>query len=145
MEAEGTGYWEPWLGFVDTLERQGMISPDDKNLFTFTTSVEEACAEIRRFYNNYHSQRYVKGKLVLRLKHEPTESLVSRLNDEFADIIVNGAIEKIEPTAAEIADGDNVDLSRVILAFDRRHLGRLRMLIDRLNEEAADEGMLPTS
>ena len=50
-------------------------------------ALEEAAAEIRRFYNNYHSQRYVDGKLVLRLKHEPSASLVAELNDEFADIL----------------------------------------------------------
>jgi uncharacterized protein (TIGR00730 family) len=138
MEAEGTRYWDEWFKFVEALRDQGMIAPDDLNLFTYTNSAEEAAAEIRRFYNNYHSQRYVEGKLVLRLKHEPSESLVSELNDEFSDIVVSGAIEKIEATSAEIASGDNVDLPRIRLHFDRRHLGRLRLMVDRLNAAAQD-------
>ena len=137
MEAEGTGYWEAWLEFVATLDRHGMISSDDRNLFTFTTSVDEAADEILRFYGNYHSQRYVDGKLVLRLKHEPTEELLAHLNDEFADIVVAGKIEKVPASRQEVADGDHVELPRVRLHFDRRHLGRLRLLVDRLNAGAA--------
>ena len=140
IEAEGTGYWESWLEFVENLEEKGMISPDDSNLFTFTTSADEAAREILRFYDNYHSQRYVDGKLVLRLKHEPPDKLVAALNDEFADIIVAGRIEKVPPSSAEVADGDNVDLPRVRLHFDRRHLGRLRLLVDRLNSAVAGTG-----
>ena len=142
MEAEGTGYWDSWFDFVGTLGDHGMISPDDRNLFTFTTSVDEATAEILRFYGNYHSQRYVEGKLVLRLKHVPTDELLSELNDEFADILVAGVIEKIAASPQELADGDNVELPRVRLHFDRRHLGRLRLLVDRLNTAAGDIGQV---
>ncbi len=138
IEAEGTGYWEKWLEFVAMLEDQGMISPDDRNLFTFTTDIDEAVSEIIRFYDNYHSQRYVEGKLVLRLKHEPTEELLVELNDEFSDILVGGRIEKVGASRYEIADDDNVDLPRVRLHFDRRHLGRLRLLVDRLNAAAGE-------
>jgi uncharacterized protein (TIGR00730 family) len=138
MEAEGTHYWDEWFKFVEALRDQGMIAPDDLNLFTYTNSAEEAAAEIRSFYNNYHSQRYVEGKLVLRLKHEPSESLVARLNDEFSDIVVSGTIEKIAATPAEVATNDNVELARIRLHFDRRHLGRLRLMVDRLNAAAQD-------
>jgi uncharacterized protein (TIGR00730 family) len=143
LEAPGTGYWERWMDFVLTLRDQGMIAPADLNLFKITTSVDAACAEILRFYDNYHSQRYVNGKLVLRLKHEPGEALVDDLNDEFADIIVDGRIEKISATDRETADNDHVDLPRVQLHFNRRHLGRLRLLVDRLNDAAASEEQLP--
>ena len=42
-------------------------------------------------------------------------------------------MERIDATAAEVADGDHVDLDRVAFWFDRRSWARLRMLIDRLN------------
>ena len=142
MEAEGTGYWESWLDFVGTLEGQGMIGRDDRSLFTHTSSVDEAANEILTFYENYHSQRYVDGKLVLRLKHDPTESLLAELNDDFSDIIVSGVIEKVPASHREIADDDCVDLPRVRLHFDRRHLGRLRLLVDRLNEAAGEPGQV---
>ncbi len=60
------------------------------------------------------------------------------LNDDFSDIVVSGAIEKITATAAEVASNDNVDLPRIRLHFDRRHLGRLRLMVDRLNAAAQD-------
>ncbi|MCP4968899.1 MAG: TIGR00730 family Rossman fold protein [bacterium] len=138
MEAEGTGYWDEWFEFVRALRDQGMIAPDDLSLFTYTNDAAEAAAEIRKFYNNYHSQRFVEGKLILRLKHDPSAELVSELNDEFSDIVVSGQIEKIEATPAEVATDDNLDLQRIRLHFNRRHLGRLRMLVDRLNEGAQD-------
>ncbi len=138
MEAEGTNYWNEWFKFVQALRDQGMIAPDDLSLFTYTNSAEEAAAEIRRFYNNYHSQRYVEGKLVLRLKHEPSAALVAELNNEFADIVVSGAIEKITATPAEVAGDDNIALPRIRLHFDRRHLGRLHLMVDRLNAAAQD-------
>ncbi len=140
LEAPGTGYWEKWLDLVGMLEDQGMISRDDHNLFTYTTDIDEACDEITSFYDNYHSQRYVNGRLVLRLKHEPDDSLIEAINDEFDDILVSGRIEKIDATAAEVNDEDNIDLPRVQLHFDRRHLGRLRSLVDRLNAAATEDG-----
>ncbi len=135
LEAPGSGYWEAWLDFVDTLERQGMIAAYDRNLFLYTTDLDEACDEIRRFYANYHSQRYVDGRLVLRLKHEPSDALLAALNEEFADIIVDGQIEKVAASDREIADGDHPDLPRIRLHFNRRAIGRLRAMVDQINAE----------
>jgi hypothetical protein len=139
MEAEGTGYWERWMDLVKTLENQGMIAPADHNLFTFTNDPVAAAQHIERFYDNYHSQRYVDGKLVLRLKHEPADDLVEELNRDFGDIVVTGQIEKVTASPVEVADDDHVDLPRVRLAFNRRQLGRLRALVDRLNGAAEEQ------
>jgi uncharacterized protein (TIGR00730 family) len=133
LEAPGTGYWEPWLNFVDTLVEQGMIAADDLNLFTVTSDLDEAIDEIRSFYAVYHSQRYVDGDLILRLTAEPTDDQVEEFNTEFADIVRAGQITKIGPTSAEIASDDFVDLPRLRFRFDRRQFGRLRCLVDRLN------------
>ena len=137
MEAPGTGYWQAWLDFVDhTLVPQGMIAQDDAGLTRFTSDVTEACDEITGFYANYHSQRYVDGKLVLRLQHAPTAEQVDEVNDLFADILVTGRISSVGATPAEAEDGDQPDLPRLLLHFDRRSLGRLRALIDHLNSLA---------
>ena len=141
IEAPGTGYWDSWIDFVKgTLVSQGMITLDDLSLFSHATDAGAAADEIARFYANYHSQRYVEDRLVLRLRHAPTPADLERLNDEFADIVASGAIEAIGATAAEIADGDRVDLPRIALHFDRRSLGRLRRLIDALNDLVPGEG-----
>ena len=134
MEAEGTGYWDAWLSFVSELEQQGMISPDDRSLFTLTNSVDEAANEICGFYSNYHSMRYVRGQLVLRMQRPPTPAMLALLNEEFSDIVPTGRIEAIDATPDEVANDDNVELHRIGLHFNRRNFGRLRMLINRINE-----------
>lgn len=134
LEAEGSGYWEPWLELSNNLADKGMIAPADKSLYKVTTDIDEAIEEIIGFYRVYHSQRIVDGRLVIRLNHEIPDSDVAELSRDFADIIVSGTIEKAGPAAAEVATDDNTDLPRLAFTFDRRSYGRLRMLIDRLNQ-----------
>lgn len=141
MEAPGTGYWEPLLAFIDhQLANPGLISPDDRSLFRLVDTVEAAVEEITGFYRMYHSQRFVNGRLVLRLNHPLAESAVDEFTGAFPDIIddrIPGApFELVDASPAEVADDDHPDLTRLSIAFDRRHFGRLRQLIDRLNELA---------
>jgi len=140
VDAEGTGYWESWLEFVKAnLLARGMIVPADLRLFRLTNDVQEAADEICRFYANYHSQRFVKNRLVLRLQQAPDAEELEEINREFSDILVDGAIEPVEASQVEIADRDVPELPRLSLHFDRRSLGRLRALIDHLNGLVADE------
>ena len=148
MESDKS-YWSSWQAFVnDRLEGDGMISPADANLFTLANDAVTAADEICRFYTNYHSQRYVDGRLVLRLRHAPTEQQVDDLNDEFAGILTGGRIEATGPLEPEIRDGDALDCARLAMWFDRRSSGRLRQLVDRLNsyvyETPGFEGPLPS-
>jgi uncharacterized protein (TIGR00730 family) len=142
IDSPGTGYWRAWEHLCQTLIEQGMISPHDTNLYHVTTDVDEAVHHITRFFAVYHSQRYVDQRLILRLTSQVPDELVAELNDEFADIIASGSIVKVEATQAEIDSGDNVDLPRLMFDFNRRSYGRLRALIDRLNNSALDT---PTS
>lgn len=135
MEAEGGDYWANWRAYVEeTLVDHGMISAADLNLFTVTSDIAEAADEICDFYANYHSQRYVDGRLVLRVLKAPSPEELAALNEEFADIVVEGVIEQIEATPREVADADALDCARITFTFDRRNFGRLRQLIDRLNQ-----------
>jgi uncharacterized protein (TIGR00730 family) len=138
LEAEGTGYWDPLIHFIEgTQLRAGLITDSDLSLYHHTTDVEGACDHITQFYSNYHSQRYAAGRLILRLRQAPDPEQLVVLSEDFADILVDGTIDMTEPTAGEIADGDALHHQRVSLHFDRRHFGRLRQLIDRLNEMAS--------
>ncbi len=134
IEAEGTGYWKPWVSLIENLAAQGMISESDFELFTVMSDYEQACNHILHFYRNYHSQRYVRGDLVLRMKFDPDDVLIQELNRDFGDIVAEGSIERIDATSDEVTDDDNVDLYRIRFRFDRRQHGRLRMLINRLND-----------
>jgi uncharacterized protein (TIGR00730 family) len=137
LDTPGGTYWTTWLAFVcEELLDTGYISEHDLALVCATDSVDEAVDEVMSFYTNYDSLRFVEGRLVLRMREVPDADMLARLNDEFADIVVRDAIEPIDATPAEIADGDHVDLARLAFWFDRRGWARLRMLIDAVNAPA---------
>src|SRR5262249_54775356 len=119
----------------DVLLARGMISPPDLALYKITDSAEEAAAEIRNFYRVYHSMRYVKGDLVLRLQRLLSDSLLTRLREDFADIVEGGTIEQTTALPAESNETHLAALPRLRFRFDRKSLGRLRMLIDTINRE----------
>jgi len=134
LDVPGGTYWESWDRFVrDELATRGVIDPNDHNFYLITDNVEAASAEIRGFYRNFHSVRYVGDTLVIRLQKAPTPSTLERLSAEFADICTKGGIEVTEPLPAEVSTDDRLDLERVKLAFDKHHHARLRELINELN------------
>jgi uncharacterized protein (TIGR00730 family) len=136
LDAPGGVFWRDLQTFfLERLLGQGMISPEDLSLYKLTDSVEEAVAEIQQFYRVYHSMRYVKNRLVLRLRQAPSAELVERLNGEFADIINGGQFVVGGPLAEEKDEPSLANLPRLVFRFNRRSLGRLRQLIDLLNRE----------
>jgi len=138
IEAEGTNYWSAWETLCDALLDQDMISRHDLNLYKVTTDIDEAIDEILRFYRVYHSQRYVDGELIIRLQSEVAASLLDELTAEFSDIVASGRITAVPPTQDEIESDDHIELPRISFAFNRRGYGRLRALIDQLNDSAAE-------
>jgi uncharacterized protein (TIGR00730 family) len=136
LDVPGGTYWSEWLEFVrGELGRRGYIAEDDLAMVFLTDDTSAAVAELTGFYANYHSQRYVQGDLVLRLHRPASPSLLAQLNEHFGDIVVRGAIEAIDATPDEVADGDHPDLPRIRFRFDRYHHARLRQLIDALNRD----------
>jgi hypothetical protein len=105
-------------------------------LYKITDSVPEAVAEVLNFYRVYHSMRYVPPHLVLRLQRALSEDLLERIRTEFADIVVGGTFEQTTALPAEANDTESVAMPRLKFPFDRRSLGRLRMLVDLINREA---------
>ena len=134
LEIPGGTYWHSWARFLhDEVAPRGLIDADDHVLYRITDDVEDAAGEILGFYRNYHSRRFVGARLVIRLQHAPSDEEIAQLNVEFADICVDGTIERTEPLAAEVSDNDHLDLARIAFLFDQIHNARLRMLIDTLN------------
>ena len=136
--SEQSTYWERWNDFVvDELVGSELIAPEDQNLYLITDDPIVAADEICHFYANYRSQRYVDGKLVLRVTQGPTPDQLAELNDQFGDILASGTIESVEPSNAEVRDGDDLEASRLQLHFDRRHYGRLRSVVNMVNDWVA--------
>ncbi|HWU36198.1 MAG TPA: hypothetical protein VN203_01055, partial [Candidatus Acidoferrum sp.] len=102
--------------------------------YRVTDRVETAVAEITGFYRNYHSSRYVGDRLVVRLQHAPTGGELDRLNGEFRDILVDGMLTVGPALPEETNDHAIAHLPRLVLRFNRRDIGRLRQLIDALNQ-----------
>ena len=136
IDEPGGSYWKEWKVFVERqLLANGLISPADMSLFLVTDDLEEAYDEIMSFYTVYDSMRYIRDRLVLRIRVEPTDEYVAQLNDEFADLLAGGRIEK---TAAHLFEQDEQHirhLPRLKMKFNRRSIGRLRQLIDKLNKD----------
>jgi hypothetical protein len=133
VDAPGGEYWRDWAEYVQAhLLERGLISPDDVALFRVTDSVDDAVAEITRFYRNYHSSRYVGDRLVLRVREAPSEETLAELSREYAGILVRGGIEASAALPEE--GGEAPGLARLVLRFDRKSTGRLRRLIDRVND-----------
>jgi uncharacterized protein (TIGR00730 family) len=133
VDAPGGTYWQHWRTYVKAeLLHTGMISPDDMNLFMVTDSVDEAVEEVTGFYRRYHSMRYVGPTLVLRINAPLAAEELERLNDMYAPILAGGRIEQ-RPGPVEGEMGKHPGLPRLTMAFNRRDIGTLRLLVNDLN------------
>lgn len=130
-------YWKKWRRYLaDELLSEGLISPEDLSLFKVTNSVDAAIEEILHFFRAYHSMRFLRGQLILRLNLPVSDDLLTRLNDEFSDLLESGRIERAAAHRLESDDTEALELPRLTLRFDRKKVGRLRQMVDVLNDEA---------
>jgi len=135
LDMPGGSYWTSWVRYIDEeLVTAGLVSPQDHELFLVTDDVDAAVDEIDRFWRSYHSIRWVGSRLVMRLRHVPGDDEVRQLNDAFGDLLLDGAIEASGPLPPEVSDKDHLDLPRLVMRYDPRRAGRLRSLIDAVND-----------
>jgi hypothetical protein len=140
LDHPGGSYWKDLGQFIDRqLLRGGMISPEDVRLYKITNSVDEAVDEILGFYRVFHSMRYVRNQLVLRLKRDLSEEALSTIRGDFTDILVDGSFELAEALPEESGEPDLAHMPRLVFHFNRRSLGRLRMLIDLINGSSSED------
>jgi uncharacterized protein (TIGR00730 family) len=136
LDEPGGDYWTSFRQFIEqTLLARGMICPEDLVLFRITDRVDKAVDEILRFFRVYHSMRYVRSNLVLRLSEAPSEALLGQINTRFADLLAEGRFTVTGPLPEEKDEPELAELPRLVFPFNRRNYGRLRQLIDWLNGE----------
>lgn len=134
VEEPNGDYWHLWLRFVtEVLLPRGYISPWDLSFFKITQDVDVAVDTITRFYSTYHSMRYVGDHLIIRMKRKLSETEMTYLNDRFADVLKEGAIEQTGAQPAEHQEPHLAELPRLKFVFNRQRLGRLRQMIDVIN------------
>ncbi|MEM7755471.1 MAG: LOG family protein [Planctomycetota bacterium] len=128
------GYWNGFDRFVrEQLLERGWVSPEDPGLYYLADSPQDAAEHVLNFYRVYHSSRYVRDTLVIRLNRPVPEAFVESLNDEFKSLIKKG---KIEQRGALEVEEDALDLPRLTFTHTRYHYGLVRKLIDRINESS---------
>lgn len=136
IDIPGGSYWIEWEMFVrDVLLDRKLISPDDFNLFRYTTDIDKAIGEIELFYKNYHSLRYVGDHVIIRLKRQPTQELLDTLNERYSVLLADGRFEVMDaPHRAERNEAANIQsLPRIAFHFVQRRFGTLRRMIDSIN------------
>jgi len=139
LDAPGGSYWRALHDYViDHLLRAKMISPEDLHLYKLTDSFEVARQEVLQFFRVYHSMRYVKSDLVLRLQSPLSPDLLEAINREFVDLLTAGHFAQRPALDLERDEADLAQMPRLVFAFNRRNLGRLRALIDAINRGSVD-------
>ncbi len=109
------------------------MSSNDVDLYTITSSCDEAARIIGDFYANYDSLRFVGDQLVVRMRQGPDDAQLGELNDRFGHLVSSGRIDRAEPFRIERRDDDKVDLDRIAFTFGKRGYSDLVALIRTLN------------
>ncbi|MEI6536830.1 MAG: TIGR00730 family Rossman fold protein [Verrucomicrobiaceae bacterium] len=134
VDAPGGNYWTTFVSFIrEHLLARGLIATEDLRLFHLTDDVDDAVRHIANFYKVFHSYRFVREKMVFRLKHKLSAAAVQKLNVDFADLVKEGKIEQGAALPDEANEEGIFHLPRLIGILRRREFGRLRQLIDCIN------------
>ena len=136
MDQPSGTYWQEWQDFFRTaVLSRGYITEEEMGFVKIIDDVEAAVGEIKTFYRNYHSYRYVKRDLVIRLRCPPTPSLIERLSREFRDILREAPVRRTERLPEESDDPETLHLYRLLVPFNQIDFARLRQMIDVINRE----------
>lgn len=140
VEGAAGDYWQQFDHAMRTLLLdRGWISPEDLHLYRICATPQEAADHVVRFYRNYHSSRYVKDDLVIRIKKPLAQADVDRLSEQFSILIKpeggqSGSPPRIIQRAAMLEESDHLDLPRLCFPHTRHKYGVVRQLIDAINE-----------
>lgn len=132
---DDSGYWDLWFEFIkNAMLGRGLISAEDFSIFAITRNEDEAIEVIQQFYRNFHSLRFIDGRLIIRLNKKISIENIHVLESEFPDLHLPG--KRIVQTGAFPEEADEPDLlplPRLALHFNHMHYGLLMAFIGRLN------------
>lgn len=135
LDAVGSTYWQDFFHFLrQQLLRQDMIREEDLELMYPTHDPEEAAAYIADFYKMYHSMRYIRDLLVLRIEKPLTEKQLDLLNQEFRHFLKKGKFtQSLKPFEEERNVPYTFHLTRLSFYFKKDSFANLNKLIRRIN------------
>jgi uncharacterized protein (TIGR00730 family) len=136
IDGPDCSYWTHIVKLIEEeLLARNYVCPSDLALFERACSVDAAVERINHFYRRYHSIRYVGDRLVIRLTSQLSPDHIRELTDRFRDILApGGSMRASLALEAEANDADVVLLPRLVIDFNRKDFGRLRSLIDSIND-----------
>jgi uncharacterized protein (TIGR00730 family) len=135
MDLPGEDYWPSFDRWIrEQLLARGLISERDTKLYKICTSPQEGIDYIKFFYSTYHSIRFVRDRLVIRLEKELSDDLVHTLATDFADLVKKGTIEKSGPLHEEANEPELDDKPRLVFAMNHQSPARLYEMILTINE-----------
>ena len=137
MDVPGGVYWQKFFDFCrNPLLESEYISASDFSLFETVDDIDSAVEKINRFYYRYHSLRYLRNKLLLRLKTEVEMRRIEELKEKFADILTQGGDIRLSgPFPEEMEEPEIRHLPRLVIDFNKKKFGRLKALIDAINQD----------
>jgi predicted Rossmann-fold nucleotide-binding protein len=139
MDVPGGTYWQTWNRYVeDHILGKALIDPEDLSIFRITDRIEDAVEEIDSFYRVYHSARTIRNRLVIRTRFPISDVDLDALSADFADVLRGKPVVRREPYEEEHDEPATLALPRLVLHFDMKRYGRLRQLINRLNQSTAE-------
>lgn len=138
VDAPDGDYWHHWDNYIkNSLLNYEFISPEDLSLYYVTNDPKDAAAHIKHFYRHYHSQRFVRDTLVLRLRKPLKATLLDELNARFAEhLVVDGRIEQGDALPQE--HGELREMPRLFWHSNKKAYGHLRQMIDTINDFELD-------
>ncbi len=136
-EGENGSYWEGWDRYVrQQLAGRGWISEEDFSLYYIAKDPQDAADHVIKFYKNYHSSRYVRDDLIIRIQKPLRDEDIKTLNDEFSVLVKKGEIVQCKAYPQE---RDHLDLPRIAFTHTRHKFGLVKSMIDRINSFDAPE------
>ena len=125
----GDDFWPTLMRDVQAgLAARGLISAEDTALLKQATTAAEAMDHICTFYRVFHAAQLGEDRMELLLHVPIPPELLPDLNREFADVVSEGTI-----SAGESSDEEGILRPCLRFQLDRRRMGRLYQLIDRIN------------
>lgn len=138
LDAPGSDYWKDFFAFLrQQLLKQGMIREEDLELMYPTHDPLEAVEYITRFYKMYHSMRYIRDLLIMRIEKPLSEKDLELLNQEFKHLLKKGKItQSLKPFEEEHNAPYTFHLTRLAFYFKKDSFANLNKLIHRINSFA---------
>lgn len=136
LDVPGGTYWHHWYQFVEAeLLKRGYISNHDLALVERLQDAKQAFDRISHFYHNFHStRRRVDGELRIRMLRALPQAALTRLNQEFSDICSTSGFSLVAAHPDENDEPEIRDFPRLAFRFSGGDYGRLRQLIDFIND-----------